>query len=495
MIRSLFILLGSLPFLCFAQEEIEYYGKEGGEKLDWAMYYLNEYYVDSLNSDAIVEAALKAIAAELDPYSVYQTAEELRKQKENDNGIQFIGIGIQMILINQLPYVTAITPGSPAEKEGFRKGDIIQSIDGEMMKAVPVADISNLLQGEIGTSAKVTLIRDGQPIEKQVRRARVPLISVETDFMLEPNIGYIKLVKFTQKTVEEFNEAYHSLQNQGMKDLVIDMRRNNGGVFRASVDLAKQFLHKDNLIVFTDGVVSERQDFIASETGPIQDGKIVILTDGVTASASEVFIGAMQDWDRALVLGAPTFGKGLIQQSYGFSDSSALRLTIGKYFRPSGQTVQREKGQSLILPSHVYVGSETNKFIKGKAYSHTMSGRKIYSMGAGIIPDVFYPKQPAKSPNIRYRYIAGFFMENKIRLQARLKSIKDVLADKEINEIVHQLDPDISAKHMAEVKGWLAALILETDDYYKSIAKEDVIIKEAIKRIHDDSFKRIGIQQ
>lgn len=493
MIKRCLVLLCCLPLLCSAQEEENYYGKENGKKLDWAIYYLDEYYVDSLDTDAIAEAALRAIAAELDPYSVYQTAEELKKQKENDDGTQFIGIGINTIIIDNNAYVTSIAKGSPAEKADVKKGDIVFQVDGDKMKDVTTYQISDKLKGDPGTEVKLTLIRDGKKIKKKIVRSKVPLISVETSFMLTDDIGYIKLIKFTVKTIEEFNMAYSSLQDQGMKDLVLDMRHNNGGVFLASVDLASQFLQKDKMVVYTDGVVSDRKDYKSTVEGEIQDGKVLVLTDGVTASASEVFVGAMQDWDRALVLGAPTFGKGLIQQSYGFSDSSAIRLTIGKYFRPSGQSVQRSKDINMILPSHVYVGSETAQFIEDDGFHETMGGRKVYSLGAGIVPDVFYPIQPATSPNVRYKYIAGFFVENKNELGSRIKNLDQLLHDAEIASIVSQLDPEISEKHTAEVKGWLAALLLETDDYYQSIAKEDVIIQEAIKRLKDDTFDRLGI--
>jgi len=485
-------LLCFLPLLCSAQQE-NYYGKENGKKLDWALHYLDKYYVDSVDTDAITEAALRAIAAELDPYSVYQTAEELKKQKENDNGTQFIGIGIGTIMIDHQAYVISIAKGSPAENADIKKGDIIFQIDGEKMWKVPIIDISNKLRGDPGTIVNLTLVRDGKEINKLISRSKVPLVSVETDFMLTDDIGYIKLIKFTAKTVEEFNQAYSSLKEKGMKSLVLDMRQNNGGVFLGSVKLASQFLQKDDLVVYTDGVVSDRKDYHSKIDGYIQNGKVVILTDGITASASEVFIGAMQDWDKALVLGAPTFGKGLIQQSYGFNDDSALRLTIGKYFRPSGQSVQRSKETTMILPSHVFAGSETSQFIENERFHKTNSGRKVFSLGAGIVPDIFYPVQRNVPMKVRYKFVAGYFAENKIELQSRIQNIDQLLDDKEVDNIVGQLDQTISDKHRAEVKGWLAALVLHKDDYYRSIVKQDAIILEAIKRIKDDTFDRIGI--
>lgn len=493
MLRYLFLLL-SIPCICLAQNEPEYYGKDQGKKLDWAIYYLNEYYVDSVNTNAIVEEAIRTIAAQLDPYSVYQTAEELRKQKEADEGIQTSGIGINLITIDKLARITAIMPDSPADKADLRKGDIIFEIEGENMGNVSISDILQKLNGEIGSSFDMSVIRDSKLVPKTITRTITPWVSVEAHFMIDSSIGYIKLIKFTVKTIEEFVAAYNDLKDQGMQELILDLRGNNGGVFSASVDLSSQFLKEDQLVVFTDGVVSDREDYHVKEQGPIQTGKIILLTDGITASASEVFVGALQDWDRALVLGSPSFGKGLIQQSYGFSDSSALRLTIGKYFRPSGQSVQKDHNNTLILPSHVYVGSETHQFIESDGYHLTKHGRKVYSMGAGIIPDVFYPQQVAKAPTIPYIQIATYFFKNKQDLSTRLDGYPDLLTDDAFNQLVLQQDPNISPRDKAEVTGWLAALLFQKDNYYQSISREDKIIHEAIKRLKDDTFDRLGIR-
>lgn len=488
------LLFISIPCLCLSQNEPEYYGKEQGKKLDWAIYYLNEYYVDSINTNAVVEEAIRTIAAQLDPYSVYQTAEELRKQKEADEGIQSTGIGINLITIDKLARITSIMPESPAAKADLQKGDIIFEIENESMANVAINDILQKLNGEIGTSFNLSIIRDAKLIPKTITRTIIPWVSVEATFMIDSNIGYIKLIKFTQKTIEEFTSAYLDLVAKGMTDLILDLRGNNGGVFTAAIDLASQFLETDQLIVYTDGVVTEREDYHVKEQGPIQSGKIVALTDGITASASEVFIGALQDWDRALVLGSPSFGKGLIQQSYGFSDNSALRLTIGKYFRPSGQSVQRNNNKTLVLPSRVYVGSETHQFIESEGFHLTKSGRKIYSLGAGIIPDVFYPQQAVKAPNIPYKNIASYFFANKHDLKERLSHYNDLLTDKEFNQLVSSADPEISSKDKAEVTGWMAALLFKKDNYYQSISSEDKVIMEAVKRLKDDTFDRLGIR-
>ncbi len=491
--KVLFYLVMLLPICSFSQEET-YYAKEDGKKLDWAMYYINEYYVDSVNSNALVEAALKAVAAELDPYSVYQSAEELRKQKENDEGTQFIGIGTSLIIIDNFPHITAIVKGSAAQEANLQKGDIIIEINGKSLERLPVYEVTEMLKGNPGTDVELLLFRDDELMQKKLSRARVPLISVETSFMLTDDIGYIKMIKFTQKTIEEFTTAYKELQGHGMEDLVLDMRGNNGGVFPSSIALSSLFLKKGSLINYTDGVISDRHDHICEVDGELQKGKIIILTDGYTASASEVFCGAIQDWDRALIIGAPTFGKGLIQQSYGFSDSSALRLTISKYFRPTGNAVQRPNNNTLVFPSEVYVGSESADFLTGDNTTHTMSGRKIYSLGAGVVPDVFYPNQFVKAPAVPYKYMAEYFFDNKDNLRSEYPGLEQMLSSDVIQSYINQKDATISGRDLAEVKGWLAALIFQKDQYYETIAKEDKVIREAIKRMNDGTFDRLGIR-
>lgn len=491
--RVLFWIVLFLPF-CSIGQEVEYYGEENGEKLDWALYYVNKYYVDSINSNKLAEAALRAIASELDPYSVYQTAEELKKQKENDDGTQFIGVGINLIIINHFPHVTSVIKGSAAAAADLEKGDIIKEINGQSINRIPLYQVNELLQGNPGTIVDLVIQRDSKQFTKQLSRARVPLVSIETSFMLTEDIGYIKMIKFTSKTIEEFTTAYQELKRNGMEDLVLDMRGNNGGVFQASIDLSSVFLNEGNLISYTDGVIADRKDYICESNGELRHGKLIILTDGYTASASEVFCGAIQDWDRALIIGAPTFGKGLIQQSYGFSDSSAIRLTISKYFRPTGNAVQRPNNNTLIFPPEVYVGSETLGFSKQESRAKTLSGRDIYSLGAGVVPDVFYPNDFVQAPTIPYKYVAEYFFQQKKRLRNKYKDIDALLASDEIQTYIKFKDSKIEGRELAEVKGWLAALVFEKDHYYQSISKEDKVITEAIKRMSDGTFDRLGIR-
>ena len=487
-----FVIALLLPLLTMAQEK--YYGESAGEKLDWAMYYLNEYYVDSVDTQVITDAAMRAIAAQLDPYSVYQSAEELRKQRQNDDGTQFIGIGVTLLSIDFLPRVTSIVKGSAAEISALAKGDIIKEVNGATMYQKPINEVLDLLQGNPGTEVNLLIQRGEQTFTKQLQRARVPLISVETSFMLTKSIGYIKMIKFTQKTVEEFKNAYSRLTAAGMESLVLDLRGNNGGVFNAATGLSALFLDEGNLISYTDGVISEREDHICAQRGDYADGKVVLLTDGVTASASEVFSGSMQDWDRALIVGAPTFGKGLIQQSYGFSDSSAIRLTISKYYRPTGRAVQNPGNDALVFPSDVFVGSETSQFMSAGYTATTMSGRKIYTLGAGVSPDVYYPTDWYDGTSIPYKYVAEYFFNNQSELTRTHYNLHGLLASSKIDSYIRQREPSIDDRDLAEVKAWLAALILGKDAYYETVSTHDSVIKEAIKRIGDGSFERLGVR-
>lgn len=488
---AILICLYMIPSVLMAQ----YYGGEEGKKLDWAFSYLHGHYVDSLDTDHIAEVALKAIAAELDPYSVYQTAEQLRKQKQADNGIQTIGVGVNLLMVDQRPYIISVFPNSPAADNDIQVGDIIEKIDASSVRGISIDSISRLLIGEYNTPVKVQLNRDGQSITKDLKRQRIALVSVEAAFKVDKKIGLIKLRRFTIKTVEEFHDAMKRLRAEGAEDIIIDMRGNNGGVFTAAIELASQFLAKGSLIVYTDGHMTEREDHISQIDGPYQKGKVLILTDGVTASSSEVFIGAMQDWDRALVVGTPSFGKGLIQQSYGFSDSSALRITIGKYFRPSGQSVQKTSKNALVLPNEICVGCETRDFLGTSAASHqTMSGRSLYSLGAGVTPDVMHIGDKYVRPNLKYLSVASYFFEHKKEMETSITSVATLIQNRDIDQFITATDPGISSKNRIEAKGWFAALLLENEAYFQVKSYHDKTIGEALKRIKGDNFDRLGIK-
>ncbi len=492
-IKSWIILLfiAILPSLVFSQ----YYGGEDGKKLDWALFYLSNHYVDSVDTKPIAEVALRAIAAELDPYSVYQTAEQLRKQKQADNGVQTIGVGVNLIMIDEKPYITSVFPNSPAAMDDIRVGDVIDKIDGQSMAGITTDSISRLLIGEYDTPVKIKLKRDNKSLTKKLKRQRIPLVSVEAAFKVDRAIGLIRLRRFTIKTVEEFHAAMEQLKAAGAEDIIIDMRGNNGGVFTAAIELASQFLAKGSLIVYTDGHMTERKDHISEIDGPYQMGKVVILTDGVTASSSEVFIGALQDWDRVMVIGTPSFGKGLIQQSYGFSDSSALRITIGKYFRPSGQSVQNSSKQSLTLPSEICVGCETREYINEQSIPHqTMSGRALYSLGAGIVPDVMHVGDKYERPNLGYRVVARHYFDHKKELDSSLGSVPELMADRDLDQFISLKDPGISTRNRIEAKGWLAALLLNTEAYYEVKSYQDRTVGEALKRLKDGSFDQFRIK-
>lgn len=491
-IKLCFILCSILLLPSFVISQ--YYGGEDGKKLDWALFYLSNHYVDSVDTKPIAEVALRAIAAELDPYSVYQTAEQLRKQKQADNGIQTIGVGLKLIVLDEKPYITNVFPNSPAAQNDIRVGDIIDKIDGRSLAGIDADSISRLLIGEYNTAVSMRLQRDNSSLTKELMRQRIPLVSVEAAFKVDLAIGLIKLRRFTIKTVEEFHSAMEKLRAAGANDIIIDMRGNNGGVFTAAVELASQFLPEGSLIVYTDGHMTEREDHISKIDGPYQNGKIVVLTDGVTASSSEVFIGALQDWDRVMVIGTPSFGKGLIQQSYGFSDSSALRITIGKYFRPSGQSVQNSSKKPLILPNTICVGCETRQYVDEENVTHqTMSGRALYSLGAGIVPDVLHKGAAYERPDLRYRVVARHYFDQKKKLDANLRSVPEIMANRDLDQFISLKDPGISTRNRIEAKGWLAALLLDTEAYYEVKSYQDHTIGEALKRLKDSSFKQFGI--
>jgi len=343
MIRTLQILLVIGLFHSISSAQEKYYGGANGKKLDWVMYYLNENYVDSTDNDLLADIAIRRIVEELDPYSSYQSKQEFIDQTNKDQGFSSKGAGFNFYLLNGTQViVTHITKNGPAEKAGLRKGEQIVNINGVAVQGKSHSQIDALIND--ATNDILTLnYFDKQKQFKTIAftKENLPYYSIDSHYMLTDKIGYIKISRFNLNTMAEFNPALKGLIQQGMKELVLDLRGNYGGVKDQAVELADVFLKGNKLIHYAEGQNLSREDYLSTENGEFQKGKLLLLVDKNTASASEIFVAALQDWDRCLVMGTETFGKGLVQQSFGLGDSSALRLTIGRYYSPTGRSLQR----------------------------------------------------------------------------------------------------------------------------------------------------------
>lgn len=371
-------------------------------KLNHILNIIDRQYVDTVDIENIVEQTIPKLLSNLDPHSAYIPADDLVDVNSELEG-SFSGIGITFSMMGDTVTIGEVLPGGPAEKVGLKNGDRIVSVDDSSIVGMKQMDVLKLIRGEKHTQVDIGIKRNssGNKIFKySIIRDDIPVNTVDVDYMIEPGIGYIHLNKFGKNSYFEFLSSMLKLKKEGAKKYIIDLRGNGGGLMEPSIQIANEFLPKDNLIVFTKGRESRNDfQFWSDGNGTFQDVEMVILIDEASASASEILSGALQDNDRALVIGRRTFGKGLIQQQIDLPDTSAIRLTVGRYYTPSGRCIQKDfkPGKDEEYSMEIY-----NRYLNGELYSkdsikvktdqifETSNGRKVYG-GGGIIPDIFVP--------------------------------------------------------------------------------------------------------
>ncbi len=371
-------------------------------KLSRVLDIVNLFYVDSVNNNKLVEAAIVEMLKELDPHSVYVSQDEVKEMNEPLEG-NFEGVGIQFNIYNDTIMVVNPIPGGPSEKLGIRAGDRIIKIDGTIVAGVQVKnnDVFKKLRGKKGTLVAVSIARKGEKnlIEFTIERDKIPIYSLDASYMVNKEIGYIKLNRFSATTMTEFGEAITKLKSQGAKDLILDLSGNGGGYLNTAVDLADQFLEDKKMVVYTQGINSPRSDYKATNAGEWTNGRLIVLVDEGSASASEIVSGAIQDWDRGLIVGRRTFGKGLVQRPFNLTDGSLIRLTVARYYTPAGRLIQKsyEKGYAEYSKDIVnrynngeLIHADSIHFPDSLKFQTLNSKRNVYG-GGGIMPDIFVP--------------------------------------------------------------------------------------------------------
>ena len=311
-------------------------------KLNLILEQVQKNYVDTLDMERMTDAAVVAALSELDPHSVYLPPVDL-KASETELAGNFDGIGIQFNVPNDTAIVLNVIPGGPSEKAGLLQGDRIIKVDERVIAGsrTPQDTMVGLMKGPSGTKVRITVNRDGTSIPFEITRGKIPVHCVDASFMLDDTTGYIRLSKFTRTTWQEFSMAKDRLLSEGMKRLIFDLRGNTGGYFDQALLLCNEFLGKNAPIVYMEGLHRKRQDFNADGKGTLQDIELSVLTDESTASSSEIFAGAIQDNDRGVIVGRRTFGKGLVQEPVNFTDGSGIRLTVARFYTPSGRCIQK----------------------------------------------------------------------------------------------------------------------------------------------------------
>lgn len=481
-------------------------------KLDELLNYVLREYVDTLNRDSLTDKTIETLLGNLDPHSAYIPAADLQATNEPLNG-NFEGIGVEFNLLRDTIYVVTAIPGGPSEKAGIKSGDKIIFVDGKKVAGIGITNemVFKNLKGKGGTIVNIGLLRFGtSKIEYfKITRGKIPIYSIDASYMMDSITGFVKISRFASTTFIEFESALAKLDKLGMKQLILDLRGNPGGYLDAAIDICDEFLPKGKMIVYTQGKNRPRQNSTATEQGRFEQQKLVILIDENSASASEIVAGAIQDNDRGTIIGRRSFGKGLVQEQNEFKDGSAIRLTIARYYTPSGRSIQKPYTNGNIED---YYNEEMERYDSGelvnadsvklnKKLKYTTPAGKIVYGGGGIMPDYFIPIDTTKlsryiSELLYKNIINDFALEyvNKNRANLKYASAKEfnqkfVVSASLVNELKAYANKNNIKTKANDFEKGLDVL----SNQLKAYIAKDIFNQEAwffVKNSHDDACKR-----
>lgn len=502
-------------------------------KLNYAHQAIAQLYVDTINDSKLVEDAINGMLKGLDPHSSYSNAEETRELNEPLEG-NFSGIGVTFNLNQDTVYVIQTVAGGPSEKVGILAGDRIIACNDTVIAGVKMkrSEIMKHLRGPKGTKANLKVLRKSggksDTINFIVTRAEIPIYSIDAAYMVNPNTGYIRVNKFAEKTAEEFRNAIQKLQAQGMRNLILDLEENGGGYLNASVELLSELLPKHSLAVYTKGNASERYNHFTSPQGRtplLEDGRLVVMVNQFSASAAEITSGAIQDYDRGVIVGRRTFGKGLVQRPIPFPDGSMMRLTVAHYYTPTGRDIQKpyEKGDAEKYEKDIIDRLNSGELMhadsihydpKMKVYTIN-SGREIYG-GGGISPDVFVPLDTTEyskyyrdlvAKGVLNSFTINYVDKNRKNLKKQFKTDDDfikgfVITDDMWTELKNMGEKEKVAFNEEEFnrsKNLMAMIIksligrdtYEDATYYKIYNQHDPIFLKAVEIITSPEYDRL----
>lgn len=485
-------------------------------KLEALLNLIEEDYVDSINKADLVEKIIPDVIKHLDPHTVYIPSEELKAANQELEG-NFGGIGVQFSMQNDTVLVINVVKGGPSEKVGILPGDRIVTVNDSLIAGAKMNNdaVVNMLRGEMGTKVWVGIKRHNLTslLDFEITRGNIPVLSVETSYMITDSIGYIKVSRFGRNTYQEFLTAMARLKAHNCKNVVVDLRNNSGGYLDIAISMCNEFLRKEDLIVYTEGHSNPRQNVYANGSGSCQDVDVTVLIDELSASASEIFAGAIQDNDRGLVIGRRSFGKGLVQQQMMLPDGSAIRLTIARYYTPAGRCIQKSYENGV----EDYNLDIISRFTHGEFYQRdsivmndtikyfTKGGRTVFG-GGGVMPDIFVPKDTSSVSNyyyslrengIIYQFALKYSDQNRLKLQSfeTAKSLKTHLDNQPITEQFVKFAEERGIKKNKvqfehsyklidlELKAYIARNILDNDGFYPIIHEMDETVIETVKEI------------
>lgn len=500
------------------------------QKFESLLQLIDYAYVEDVDQAKIVEDAIINVLKELDPHSTYISKKDIEKTNEPLVG-NFEGVGIQFQIYHDTILVVSPVPGGPSDKLGILAGDKIIKINGEDAFGSKINNqyVLDHLRGQKGTKVNVAIFRKGTKglIDYTIVRDKIPLNSIDATYMVNSEIGYIKLARFARTSADEFRESVIQLRKEGMKNLILDLRNNSGGYLDIAFELSDEFLPAGKLIVYTKGLRSQKQDFIATGKGSFETGKLVILIDEASASASEIVSGAVQDWDRGVIIGRRSFGKGLVQRPFMLPDSSMIRLTTARYYTPSGRCIQKSyENGSEDYYSEVFnrfqhgemIHADSIKFPDSLRY-YTHNKRVVYG-GGGIMPDVFIPLDTTFASKyytdvfrkgLLNEYVIQYIEGSRNELLKAYPNVKvfntsfkdEKLLDKFVDYAQGKEVPrddkglEASGKQIAIVlKGLIARNLYNVSSYFELIGSSDDDIQRAVEILSsEDMFKKLTISK
>ena len=489
-------------------------------------------YVDTTNIENLTEKAIVEVLSQLDPHSVYISKEEVEKMNEPLQG-SFEGIGISFNIFKDTLLVVATIPGGPSEKVGLLAGDRIVQVDNKNIAGIGLenSDVFEMLRGDKGTvvNLKVLRNRNDNLLEFRIIRDKIPIHSLDASYMINDETGYIKLNRFSATTTDEFFESIKTLkQNPEFKNLVLDLRGNGGGYLKAAIELADQFLGAFKMIVYTEGENSRRKDYKASALGEFEKGKLVVLIDEGSASASEIVAGAIQDWDRGVVIGRRSFGKGLVQQPYFLNDGSMVRLTTAHYYTPSGRGIQKSYDEGV----EAYRSDYRKRFEAGEFFTRdsihfdeelmfeTLINKRTVYGGGGVMPDIFVPMDTSQNygffnqmvrKNIVYTGSLDYLDKNRSEFTQKYPSFdvfqsNFVVEDEVVERMMAEADKEgiegdeesiaVARPIIKEqVRALIARDLFGQSEYYQVVNEDNDVIKEALKVLRNNSeYKNLLVE-
>ncbi len=524
-IKSFLFLLIVVSSISLKAQPEKYYGGTNGEKLDWALYFLNHHYVDSVNSTHLTEVAIKSMMKTLDPWSRYQTAKEVEDLHNAYSGYSDAAYGFNYFWIGDSLMIVYLNKGGPADIAGLQVNDRIVRVNETPANLTNYASVKMQLHNE-DSILQLTINRPNEFTKPfTLKKAKLPLLSVDAAYMDNTKTAYVKISSFNDKTGTEFINAVKPLLQQGMQNIMIDLRGNYGGSVTGAIALCDEFLPAGKVISYSKGINLDRYDYLSTDNYLMKDISLTILIDELSMSASEMFAGAMQDYDRALIIGKESYGKGLIQRSYYFNDSSAVRFTVGKYYTPTGryfdQMAYENKGfTKLIWNESIEEEYTINMQVPDSLMHTTLSKRKIVASPKGIVPDIYIDAKAAntkelmllKGQHLLSTFAYHYMFNNRQPLSKKYSSVESFEADNTLEATLKQqlwefIQQEVKEKQfdfrlvpasitddiITETKAFIANQLWGNAAYYYMMNTRDPLIHRSKMAFTDGSFGKLKL--